>query len=155
MSKSGSPVAGIIVSVLIIAAVASLGYFQFVVAPTLTASSSTTPTSNQSLITVRINITIGAATKGASAYAPSMVKLVIGKNNSVAFYNIDIQGGVPTAHTATARVNGANGKPLFDTGLLTGGNSAGPFEIDTPGNYSYYCTVHPTMSGIIVVVKGA
>ena len=156
MSKTGSPVAGIIVSVLIVAAVASLGYYQFEIAPNLTASSSTTPTATKCCIkTVRINITLGAATKTTDAYAPNPVRLVIGTNNSIIFYNIDIQGGVPTAHTATARNMTTGGKPVFDTSVLAEGSSAGPFELDTPGVYNYYCIVHPTtMRGTIIVVAG-
>ena len=152
MSKAGSTAAGIIVSVLIVASVGVLGYYQFAVAPNIPTSTSTSVTTNRNITTIRINFTVGAATKTTDAYAPNPVRLVIGKNNSVTFYNIDIQGGVGTFHTATARTN-VGGSPVFDTGTLNAGDTSGPFYLTTPGTYDYYCLIHPTtMRGTIIVV---
>src|SRR5207249_8733060 len=103
MSKAGSTAAGIIVSVLIVASVGVLGYYQFAIAPNITTPSSSTVTTPSNIKTVRINITVGAATKTTDAFAPNPVRLVIGTNNSVIFSNLDIQGGVGTFHPATAR----------------------------------------------------
>ncbi len=152
MSKAGSAAAGITVAVLIIAAVGVLGYYQFQIAPNLTTSSSSTATVPTNIKTVRINMTVGASTKTTDAYAPYPVRLVIGVNNSVIFHNGDIQGGVGTAHTGTARAL-VGGKPVFDTGILMGGDNSGPIVISTPGSYDYFCQLHPTtMRGTIVVV---
>jgi len=148
----GSAAAGVIVAVLIIAAVGALGYYQFVIAPNLTTSSTTTTTVPSNIKTVAVNITIGAATKTTDAYAPNPLRLVIGVNNSVIFHNGDIQAGIGTAHTATARTM-VGGKPVFDTGILMGGDTATSILISTPGNYNYFCQLHPTtMRGTIVVV---
>ncbi len=154
MSKSGSTAAGIIVSVLIVAAVGTLGLYQFEIAPNLTNTSSSVTTSSSNVLTIRINITVGAATKTTDAFSPNPIKLVIGKNNSFVFFNVDTQGGVGTAHTATARTN-VGGKPLFDTGILNAGDSSSAFLLTTPGTYDYFCLIHPTtMRGTIIVVAG-
>ncbi len=152
MSKAGSAAAGITVAVLIIAAVGVLGYYQFEIAPNLTTSSSSTATVPSNIKTVRINMTVGASTKTTDAFAPNPVRLVIGVNNSVIFRNGDIQGGVGTAHTATARTL-VGGKPVFDTAILMGGDNSAPIVISSPGTYDYFCQLHPTtMRGTIVVV---
>ncbi len=154
MSKSGSTAAGIIVSVLIVAAVGTIGLYQFEIAPNLTNTSSSVTTSITNLTTVRINITVGAATKTTDAFSPNPIKLVIGKNNSFVFFNVDVQAGVGTAHTATARTN-VGGKPLFDTGILNAGDTSNTFVLTTPGTYDYFCLIHPTtMRGTIIVVAG-
>ncbi len=152
MSKAGSTAAGIIVSVLIVGSVGILGYYQFAIAPNLTASTSTTVTVPSNITTIRINVTVGAATKTTDAYSPNPVRLVIGKNNSVIFFNIDTQGGVGTFHTATARTT-VGGLAVFDTGIFNAGDSKGPFLLTTPGTYDYFCSVHPTtMRGTIIVL---
>ena len=150
MSKAGSTAAGIIVSVLIVASVGVLGYYQFAIAPNITTT--TTPINLGNITTIRINITVGAATKTTDAYAPNPVRLVIDKNNSVIFFNVDIQGGVGVFHTATANMT-SGGSPVFDTGNLNAGDTGGPFLLKTPGTYNYFCRLHPTtMRGTIVVV---
>src|SRR3989442_9721942 len=134
MSKAGSTAAGIIVSVLIVASVGVLGYYQFAIAPNLTTSTSPTVTVPSNITTIRINMTAGASTKTTDAYAPNPVRLVIGKNNSVIFYNLDIQGGLGTIHTATARTM-VGGNPVFDTGTLNAGDVSRRFLLTTPGTY--------------------
>jgi plastocyanin len=152
LSKVGSTAAGIIVSVLIVASVGALGYYQFVIAPNIATTISTTSVNLGNITTIRINITVGAATKTTDAFAPNPLRLIIGKNNSVIFYNVDIQGGVGTAHTATARTM-VGGNPVFDTAILNAGDHAGPFLLSSPGSYDYFCQLHPTtMRGTIVVV---
>src|SRR3989442_7277640 len=131
MSKAGSTAAGIIVSVLIVASVGVLGYYQFAIAPNLTTSTSPTVTVPSNITTIRINITVGAATKTTDAYAPNPVRLVIGKNNSVIFFNVDIQGGVGTFHTATARTTGG-WQAVFHTRTLNSGERQWPVALSSP-----------------------
>jgi plastocyanin len=65
--------------------------------------------------------------------------LTIAAGDKVSFANKD---GVP--HTATAK-DGS-----FNTGRLADGQSAS-ITFATPGEYAYYCTVHPMMKGTITV----
>jgi plastocyanin len=40
--------------------------------------------------------------------------------------------------------------PLFDSGILSGGGTF-PFKFTMAGNYTYKCTIHPSMTGVIIV----
>ncbi|GAB4383778.1 cupredoxin domain-containing protein [Albidovulum sp.] len=53
-------------------------------------------------------------------------------------------------HSATAIETGADGKPLFDTGLFGKGESR-EVTFTAPGSLDYACTRHPSMKGRIVV----
>ncbi len=152
-NKRGSAAAGIIVSVLVVASIAAIGYYQFEVAPFLTTSSASTSTS-LSIKTILLNITVGASLKTTDAYSPNPVRLVIGVNNSVSWFNGDTQGGVGVSHTASARTT-VSGKPVFDTGILNAGDTSKVIVLTTAGTYNYYCEIHPTtMRGTIIVVAG-
>lgn len=148
-SAKSTNLAGIIVSIFIIASVAAIGYYQFAIAPlNITTTTSTTVTTK----VVLINITLGATTKTTDAYSPNPVKVVIGVNNTLQWYNDDSQSG-GVAHTATARQNGPDGRPLFDTGVLLYGQKSKLIVLDKPGTYEYYCVIHPTtMRGTIIVL---
>ena len=50
-----------------------------------------------------------------------------------------------TAHTATA-----NDGNSFDTGALDAGSSD-TISVSKPGSYAYHCSIHPFMTGTIVV----
>jgi plastocyanin len=53
-------------------------------------------------------------------------------------------GGV--AHTVTADGGG------FDSGNIGAGGTYS-FTFDTPGTYSYFCAIHPSMTGEVIVVE--
>jgi plastocyanin len=72
-------------------------------------------------------------------FDPASVTIQVG--DSVTWTNQD-----STAHTAT----GAS----FDTGNLGNGES-GTVTFDTEGSFDYVCTIHPTMTGTVVVEAAA
>lgn len=39
---------------------------------------------------------------------------------------------------------------VFDSGVLGNGDSA-TYTFETPGTYTYHCTIHPSMKGTVVV----
>lgn len=97
-----------------------------------------------------IHVSIGSAgqeedrcTK-TDCFEPNSV--TIDQGSVVVFSNVDT-----LAHTVTSgsNQNGPDGK--FDTGLLQSGTS---YEVtfETPGDYSYFCMVHPWTIGNIVVL---
>jgi len=171
LSSQGSTVVGAIVAILIIGAVATLGYYQLEVAPgqnaTPTTTSNTVPAVNCATDPSEcVNVTIisGAASpySGYSSgsttlygYSPSTITVVIGKNNTVVWTNKD-----SAFHTATA----ASSAPAsFDSGCLDGVGAACPsssgiatfqFTFTTPGTYLYHCIYHPWMQGKVIVVSG-
>jgi plastocyanin len=71
----------------------------------------------------------------AFAYAPSDLRVTAG--TEVTWTNRD-----PASHTATG--------DGFDTGRLATG-AAGSHRFDRPGTFTYLCTVHPAMTGRVVV----
>jgi plastocyanin len=78
-------------------------------------------------------------------------------------YTMD-QGDRPTftdggtnQHNAMARQNGPDGKALFTTPTLNGGQSAtlDGTQYLTAGSYSFFCTIHPTEMQATLVVTGS
>ncbi|MDA4129748.1 MAG: cupredoxin family copper-binding protein [Thaumarchaeota archaeon] len=87
------------------------------------------------------NITIvqGAGNQNnGQFFAPSTYTVKVGA--MVTWANHD-----GTAHTVTSK-----GSSLFDSGnIVTGGTFS--YTFTQPGSYDYYCTIHPWMTGTIVV----
>ena len=71
-------------------------------------------------------------------YKPASVTIRAGQ--SVRFVNRDDE-----AHTATGRAN------TFDSGGLDTGDSW-TIRFTKPGKYPYFCTLHPYMTGTVIVV---
>jgi plastocyanin len=159
MSKpKGSVGVALGVAVLIIIAVTSVGYYQFVLCK---PSSCSTSTSTSATVAagclppncVTIQIVDGAALLTNTAYSPDVARLVVGVNNTFEFHNNDSQSG-GVFHSSTAKT--CPQSCPFDTGIIAYNVTAGPFTITQPGTYAYYCEVHPTtMVGTIVVVAGS
>ena len=120
--SSGSTIVGAVVAILIIGAVATLGYYQFAVAggqTTVTTTTTTTPSVTcPSSACVNVTIPSGASSPPAGyssgqtttfGYAPDVVTVVIGKNNTVFWTNNDV-----APHTATSATSG-----VFDSGMTS------------------------------------
>jgi plastocyanin len=174
MSSKGSTAVGIIVAVLIIGAVATIGYYQVEVAPHLTTTTTTSTTQAVNCAAtpsacVKVTIVNGANSCSPTStppcvsgsgdlygYSPLTVTVVIGVNNTVVWTNNDT-----AFHTATS----ASGDPApFASGCLDGvgapcpssaGVSSFQFTFTVPGTYTYHCDYHPFMIGKIVVLAGS
>jgi len=81
----------------------------------------------------------GAVTIAGFAFDPTTITVQVG--DTVTWTNQD-----STAHTATAA--GA-----FDTGNIANGASKS-ITFATAGTFAYHCTIHPTMTGTVVVQAG-
>ena len=101
--------------------------------------------------TVKADVTLtileGAATQGNPDYDPK--ELSVKKGNVIKVENLD-----PIPHTVTngEGPNDPNSAKIFDTGLIMGGES-GILQTEeiNAGEYTYYCTVHPYMTGTLKV----
>ena len=154
MSSQSSTIVGAIVAILIIGAVATLGYYQVEVAGKATSSTNTSSVPQvtcPSSQCIEINMTNGASspppgyTAGAKTqygYGPVTVILVIGTNNTVLFNNVDV-----ASHTATSD---AGAPASFDTGIMAAGATF-QVTLTTAGTYAYHCSLHPWMQGTIIV----
>lgn len=173
--KPASIGVGIAVAALIVIAITSIGYYQFVYCAAPPAQNLTSPSAGNSTAgpapnpacviggatsstavsctppkCLTIQVAPGAAALTTTAYLPDTVKLVMGVNNSVVFFNNDSSSG-GVSHTATDRAT----PPSFNTGILSFGQQSSIITFTKPGNYSYYCEIHPTtMRGNIIVVAG-
>jgi plastocyanin len=171
MSSQSSTAVGVIVAILIVGAIATLGYYQFEVAAKETTSTTSTATTSAvdcastPAACVYINITAGASapysgyTQGSTTlygYSPLSATVVIGKNSTVVWRNLD-----SAFHTATS----VAGDPAsFDSECLDGvgatcptssGGSTYQLTFTVPGTYTYHCIYHPWMLGVIKVLPGS
>jgi plastocyanin len=155
-SGQGSAAVGAVVAVLIIGAVAVLGYYQFAVVGTKTTTTTTTTSVSgptcPSAACVNVTIPGGAGTpppgytggKTTSGFSPDVVTVVIGKNNTVFWINDDV-----APHTVTSDTAG-----IFDSGIsgpLTNQGGTFQFTFTTPGTYTYHCSFHNWMQGTVIV----
>jgi len=74
-------------------------------------------------------------------FAPDTITVYININNTVIWQNLD-----KVAHTVTAVDNS------FNSGLIEPGKTWN-YTFTTPGNYSYYCEIHPAWMRGEVIVK--
>jgi plastocyanin len=89
------------------------------------------PTTADVTITINGNL-------GASSYSPSPDTVLVGQ--TVAWHNSDSM-----THTATAN------SAAFNTGNVGAGSTSAPIAMNSPGSFPYHCSIHPTMSGVLVV----
>lgn len=75
---------------------------------------------------------------GANSFSPSPDTVTVGQ--TVAWHNA---AGI--THTATA--NGG----AFNTGNIGSGKTSGVITMSTAGSFPYHCSIHPTMTGTLVV----
>lgn len=94
-----------------------------------------------------INILEGSAVQGNDDYDPDPLAASVG--DEVTVVNQDT---VPHTVTSGTGPSDANKGVAFDTNIINGGESAAISlaEVD-PGEYGYFCIVHPYMTGTIAV----
>jgi len=156
VSNQTSTAVGVVVAILIVGAIATLGYYQFEVAgkQTTTTTTSTAPAVTcPSAQCVNVTIISGAGTpppgysggKTTYGFSPDVVTVVIGSNNTVFWTNDDT-----APHTVTSDTAG-----VFDsgtTGPLTTEGGTFEFTFTTPGTYTYHCSFHAWMQGTVIVL---
>jgi plastocyanin len=96
---------------------------------------------------VTLTILEGAASQGSPDFDPD--KLTIKKGNTIRVDNTD---SMPHTVTNGKGASDATSGKLFDTSIINGGDSK---VIETTnvdaGEHPFYCTVHPYMTGTLVV----
>src|ERR687898_407894 len=94
-----------------------------------------------------INILEGSSIQGSPDYDPEELTASAGAEVSVVN-----QDTLPHTATSGTGPQDPNSAQLFDTSLINAGESATlSLAQVTPGQYDYYCIVHPYMTGKIVV----
>jgi plastocyanin len=96
---------------------------------------------------VTLTILEGAATQGSPDYDPD--KLTIKKGNTILVENKDL---MPHTVTNGKGASDATSGKLFDTSIINGGDFkvVETTNVDA-GEHPFYCTVHPYMTGTLIV----
>ncbi len=104
---------------------------------------------NQSPIEAAITIPSGASIQGNQAYDPA--EFSIKQGNTFLVINADT---APHSVTSGTGFDDPNSGKAFDTSIINAGDR---IEISTsnlnPGDYPYYCIVHPYMKGKLTVTE--
>jgi plastocyanin len=106
--------------------------------------------------TIKVSIQPGAATLGTKAFLPNPVNVNVG--NTIIWTNND--NSSPAFHTVTSGLgpNDTNLGKVFDSGLsgptaLTATGKTFSHTFTTAGEFPYFCQLHPTMVGKVIVSK--
>ena len=96
------------------------------------------------LATKTVSIEQGAqSAEDGQFYEPAQI--TINSGDAIIWRNEDI-----ALHTATSGSDAPDGK--FDTGLISSNDSSQPITMPSePGQYQYFCTLHPWMRGVVKV----
>jgi cytochrome c oxidase subunit 2 len=114
---------------------------------TTTASTAPSATTTAATAAATLKIPQGASVQGNPAYDPDSLTVKVG--DTIAVENEDI-----APHTVTNGKDAAdpNMGKLFDTSIINAGDSGEIVTTDLqPGEYPYFCSVHPYMTGALTV----
>lgn len=117
----------------------------------LAACSSTTDPTTPG---IDVSIRAGAQTRGSSAFAPSPFTLSLAAGGTVKWRNGDVgtsgnaYGAGATTGTTHDLVSDTQGE--FDSGAMAPG-AVFQHAFTAAGTYHYHCSIHPSMTGIIIV----
>jgi plastocyanin len=115
-------------------------------------SSNSTSNSTSSGAGTKVSIVEEASEMGDQAYDPNPVKVKAG--GTVTWYNDDIQAHTVTSGTDYSDPNMGkefDSSPGLSTLLST--NQTFSHKFTTAGEFPYFCQLHPTMLGKVVVVS--
>ena len=117
-----------------------------------TSSAATTPTTPAATTTAAaaaatLTIPMGASTPGNPAYEPA--SLTVKKGDAIDVVNKDSS---PHTVTSGTGLEDPNAGKMFDTSIINAAASAQIATADLEaGEYDYHCSVHPFMTGKIIV----
>ena len=106
-----------------------------------------TTTTGAAAAAATLTIPMGAATPGNPAYEPA--SLTVKKGDAIDVVNEDSS---PHTVTSGTGLEDPNAGQMFDTSIITPAASGQLATADLEaGEYDYHCTVHPFMTGKIIV----
>ncbi|MGP8124340.1 MAG: cupredoxin domain-containing protein [Nitrososphaerales archaeon] len=153
MSNRSTTAVGLVVAILIVGAIASIGYYQFEVAPNQTTSSTSSPTIAVTCAKTNcayVNITSGAGScilPTVCGFSPATITVVMGVNNTVVWTNDDtaVHTITPVTGSGWGFTQTCQGVP----GLCQGDTFQ--YTFPAAGTYQYHCIYHSGMEGTVIV----
>lgn len=143
---------GISIVTFVVALAVSMGYYQFVYLPEANAK----PILPEKVLnprgTTEVQIVEGASLESnARNFVPKDVRGVLELSNKVVWTNNDVTAHSVTNDDYVDKINGP-----FDSieqmGSLILPGKTFEFTFTAEGEYSYYCTPHPFMRGVVEIV---
>ncbi|MGI0006245.1 MAG: cupredoxin domain-containing protein, partial [Nitrososphaera sp.] len=113
------------------------------------ASAMILPIQSASAATVNVDITPGSSTKTTNAFSPNPVEVNVG--DTVVWTNKDTQPHTATSgadSTADGKFGGTVENPASELILANGSYE---FMFTEAGEYPYFCSLHPSMVGTVMV----
>ena len=108
------------------------------------------PTQPAFAATVNVDITVGSSSKTTNAYAPNPAEVNVG--DTVTWTNKDGQPHTATSGDASGGATGVfGGEAGAAVGTILTKDQTQSFTFEEAGEFDYYCTLHPTMVGTVVV----
>ncbi|HEY3011551.1 MAG TPA: plastocyanin/azurin family copper-binding protein [Gemmatimonadales bacterium] len=95
-----------------------------------------------------ISIVLGAQTKGTAAFSPNPLTLSLATSGVVRWSNDDQGGGAYGSGGVTHNITADDGS--FSSGNLAPGSTY-EATFGVAGTYGYHCSIHPTMTGTVIV----
>jgi plastocyanin len=112
-----------------------------------TAGTPAATTTTSSTAAATLTIPMGASTPGNPAYEPA--SLTVKKGDAIDVVNKDSS---PHTVTSGTGLEDPNAGKMFDTSIINAAASAQIATADLEaGEYDYHCSVHPFMTGKIIV----
>jgi len=153
LSSKGTTVVGLVVAILIVGAIASIGYYQLGVAKVPTTSSASNTVSQVTCTKTNcayVNITAGAGgciLPTVCGFSPASITVVIGVNNTVVWTNDDTATHTITPLTGAAwdTIDTCQGIPGLCQGVTF------QYTFTASGTYQYHCLYHNGMQGTVIV----
>jgi plastocyanin len=106
-----------------------------------------TPAATTTAAAATLTIPMGASTPGNPAYEPA--SLTVKKGDAIDVVNKDSS---PHTVTSGTGLEDPNAGKMFDTSIINAAASAQIATADLEaGEYDYHCSVHPFMTGKIIV----
>jgi plastocyanin len=117
------------------------------VASSPAVSTAEAPAAERPQADVTLTILTGSSTQGNPDYEPD--ELTVTKGNTILVDNVDL---MPHTVTNGAGASDATSGQIFDTSIINGGEFKvlETTNVDA-GSHPYYCSVHPYMTGTLVV----
>ena len=113
------------------------------------ASAMTLPIQSAFAASVDVDIVSGASTKTTDAYSPNPVEINVG--DTVVWTNKDTQPHTATSGTASTADGKFGGTVENPASELILANGSYEFTFTEAGEYPYFCSLHPSMVGTVMV----